>query len=46
MSCRYEEVINKEAYRDMRYKCNKYGFYSGLRCTKLNQPICYREVRK
>ena len=43
MPCKYDKENKHENFRFQKYKCLKYGFSSGLRCTKLNQPNCYKE---
>lgn len=45
MTCKHEEVSTNINMRHNSFKCTKYGFNSGLRCTKLNQPNCYKEVK-
>ena len=43
-TCKFEEKNNHPNFRHNSFKCTKYGFNSGLKCTNLNQPNCYKEV--
>jgi hypothetical protein len=43
MPCKDEVLETLEGLKHNKYHCKKYGFNSGLKCNKLNQPNCYVE---